>query len=240
MKRTFVVLGIAFGIAVAALFAFLIYVLLASGDAKYWEGEIAAFERRDVSNPPPGNAVLFVGGRDLRLWSRFAEDMAPVTVIQRGFGGAQISHIDHYRARIVLPYDPRAVVVMAGEADLSDVRGRRPEDLLDDFRTFALSLRAEGEDAPIYFVSLRPAPAREERWYGAQRANALIADYVRGEKEMYFIDVSSAMLDEQGNIRDDLYRWDGLTLNGKGYETIGPIIRQRLIDAGYGALRPSR
>jgi len=129
---------------------------------------------------------------------------------------------------------------MAGEADLSDVRGRRPEDLLDDFRTLALSLRAEGEDAPIYFVSLRPAPAREERWYGQQRANALIADYVRGEKEMYFIDVSSAMLDDKGNIRDDLYRWDGLTLNGKGYETIGPIIRQRLIDAGYGALRPSR
>ena len=62
MKRTFVVLGIAFGVAVAALFAFLIYVLLASGDAKYWEGEIAAFERRDVSNPPPENAVLFVGG----------------------------------------------------------------------------------------------------------------------------------------------------------------------------------
>ena len=240
MKRTFVVLGIAFGVAVAALFAFLIYVLLASGDAKYWEGEIAAFERRDVSNPPPENAVLFVGGRDLRLWPRFAEDMAPVTVIQRGFGGAQISHIDHYRARIVLPYDPRAVVVMAGEADLSDVRGRRPEDLLDDFRTLALSLRAEGEDAPIYFVSLRPAPAREERWYGQQRANALIADYVRGEKEMYFIDVTSAMLDDKGNIRDDLYRWDGLTLNGKGYETIGPIIRQRLIDAGYGALRPSR
>ena len=73
MKRTFVVLGIAFGVAVAALFAFLIYVLLASGDAKYWEGEIAAFERRDVSNPPPENAVLFVGGRDLRLWPRFAE-----------------------------------------------------------------------------------------------------------------------------------------------------------------------
>ncbi|MDZ4381192.1 MAG: hypothetical protein U0942_07615 [Parvibaculum sp.] len=240
MRRAFVTLGIAFGVAVVALFVFLIYVLLASGEPKYWEGEIAAFERRDVSNPPPENAVLFVGGRDLRLWPSFAEDMAPIATIQRGFGGAQLSHINHYRARIVLPYDPRAIVVMAGEADLSDVRGRRPEDLLDDFRTFALSLRAEGEKSPIYFVSLRPAPAREERWYGQQRANALIADYVRGERDMYFVDVSSAMVDEQGKIREDLYRWDGLTLNGKGYETLGPIIRQRLIDAGYGGLRSSR
>lgn len=240
MKRIFVVLGIAFGIAVAALFAFLIYVLLASGDAKYWEGEIAAFERRDVSNPPPENAVLFVGGRDLRLWSTLTEDMAPLTVIQRGFGGAQISHIDHYRARIILPYDLRAIVVMAGEADLSDVRGRRPEDLLDDFRTLVLSLRAEGEDAPVYFVSIRPAPAREERWYGQQRANALIADYVRTEKDMHYIDVSTAMLDEQGNIRDELYRWDGLTLDEEGYGIVAPIIRQRLIDDGYGELRPGR
>ena len=57
---------------------------------------------------------------------------------------------------------------------------------------------------------------------------------------MYFIDVSSAMVDGQGKIREDLYRWDGLTLNDKGYETLGPIIRQRLIDAGYGGLRSSR
>jgi hypothetical protein len=110
-----VTLGIGFGVAVLALFAFLIYVLLASGEPKYWEGEIAAFERRDVSNPPPENAVLFVGGRDVRLWERLAEDMAPIPVIQRGFGGAQIKHIDYYRARIIHPYKPRAVVVMAGD-----------------------------------------------------------------------------------------------------------------------------
>lgn len=240
MRRGLVALGALFGAAVLALFAFLIYVLLASGDPKYWEGEIAAFERRDVSNPPPEDAVLFVGGRDLRLWETLARDMAPVTIIQRGFGGAQIPHINHYRARIILPYDPRAIVVMAGEADLSDVHGRRPEDLLDDFRTLVLSLRAEDENAPVYFVSLRPSPAREERWYGAQRANALIADYVSRERGMYFIDVTPVMLDQRGDIRDDLYRWDGLTLNDKGYAALAEAIKPVLIEAGYGGLRSSR
>ncbi|MDX5365232.1 MAG: hypothetical protein LPK88_02320, partial [Alphaproteobacteria bacterium] len=88
MRRGLVTLGIGFGVAVLALFAFLIYVLLASGEARYWEGEIAAFERRDVSNPPPDNAVLFIGGRDVRLLEGLAEDMSTVPVIQRGFGGA--------------------------------------------------------------------------------------------------------------------------------------------------------
>jgi lysophospholipase L1-like esterase len=240
MKRALLALGVTFGVALVALFAFLIYVLLASGDASYWEGEIADFERRDVSNPPPENAVLFVGGRDVRLWTTLAEDMAPVPVIGRGFGGAQIPHINHYRARIIHPYKPRAIIVMAGDADLADVRGRRPEDLLDDFRTLLLSLRAEGELAPVIFVSIRPSPAREERWYGAQRANALIADYVSGETGAYFLDVTSAVVDEKGRIKEELFRWDGLSLNEKGYEALTAAIRPVLIEAGYGGLRSSR
>lgn len=240
MRRGLVAFGAVLGFLVLALFAFLIYVLLASGDPEYWEAEIAAFERRDVSNPPPAGAVLFVGARDVRLWPRLAEDMAPVPVIQRGFGGAQISHITHYIRRIVLPYRPRAVVVMAGEADLADVHGRRPEDVLDDFRTLALSLRAEGLAAPIWFVSIRPQPARKERWYGAQRANALVADFVAGQRDMHFIDASAVMLDAAGNIRDDLHRWDGLTLNERGYAVLAAAIRPVLIDAGYGGLRSTR
>src|SRR5690606_14777496 len=159
MKRALLALGVTFGVALVALFAFLIYVLLASGDASYWEGEIADFERRDVSNPPPENAVLFVGGRDVRLWTTLAEDMAPVPVIGRGFGGAQIPHINHYRARIIHPYKPRAIIIMAGDADLADVRGRPPDDLLEHFRTLLLSPRADGEGAALIFVSTRTSPS---------------------------------------------------------------------------------
>ncbi|MBX3445445.1 MAG: hypothetical protein KF765_01720 [Parvibaculaceae bacterium] len=240
MRRGLVTLGIGFGVAVLALFAFLIYVLLASGDPEYWEGEIAAFERRDVSNPPPENAVLFVGGRDVRLWETLGEDMAPVAVIQRGFGGAQLPHIAYYRDRIIHPYRPRAIVIMAGDADLADVRGRRPEDVLDDFRTLVLSLRAENLNAPVYFVAIRPSPARKERWYGAQRANALIADYVSAEPTMHFIDATPGMIDERGNIRKELFRWDRLSLNAEGYKVLTEAIKPVLIEAGYGGLRSSR
>jgi len=240
MRRMLITLGVLAGIGIVALFAFLLYVLLASGDPKYWEAEIAAFERLDVSNPPPSGAVLFVGGRDVRLWPQLAADMAPVPVIQRGFGGAQISHITHYMSRIVLPYHPRAVVVMAGDADLADVHGRRPEDVLDDFRTLALSLRAEGMMAPIYFVSIRPQPARKERWYGALRANALVADFVAGQRNMHFIDASTPMLDAEGKFRGDLHRWDRLTLNAAGYAALAAAIRPVLIEAGHGGLRSTR
>jgi hypothetical protein len=222
------------GLAALSLFTFLLYVLLASGDPAYWSGEIAAFERRDVSNPPPQGAVLFVGDDDVRLWETLHYDMAPLEVVARGFGGAQIAHVTYYIPRIVAPYHPRAVVLMAGEADLSDVRGRRPEDVLDDFKDFVTALRKAGVAAPVYFVSIHPQPMRGSRWFGAKRANALIADYVKTAPGLHFIDVATGFIDAHDETRRELFRWDGLSLNAAGRAVLAERIRPVLLQAGLG------
>jgi len=240
MGRLLVTIGAGLGLAIVSLFGFLLYVLLASGNPTYWDGEIAAFERRDVSNPPPKDAVLFVGADDVRQWEALPYDMAPVPIVQRGFGGAQIAHVTYFSPRIVAPYRPSAIVLMAGEADLSDVRGRRPEDVLDDFKKLVSSLRAQGVAAPIYFVSIHPSPMRLSRWYGAQRANALIQDYEKTVQGLYYIDVATAMFDDKGALRRDLFRWDGLSLNARGYALLTEIIKPVLVKAGYGAETQTR
>jgi hypothetical protein len=234
MRRLFVTIGAAVGLAVLALFGFLLYVLLASGDPRYWEGEISAFERLDVSNPPPRDAVLFVGGDDVRLWETLAADMAPIPVIARGFGGAQIAHVTYYIPRIIAPYHPRVIVLIAGEADISDVRGRRPEDVLDDFKTFVTTLRAKGITVPVYFAAIHPQPMRASRWYGAKRANELIADYEKTAPGLHYVDIASGMFDANGNIRTDIFRWDGLSLNAQGYALIAAKIKGALVAAGIG------
>ena len=68
MRETLIRLGIAAAVLLVFLFAFLVYVLLASSSPDYWAGEIAEFERLDVSNPPSKGGIVFVGGRDVRLW----------------------------------------------------------------------------------------------------------------------------------------------------------------------------
>src|SRR5690606_14899039 len=117
----------------------------------------------------------------------------------------------------VKPYHPRAIVLMAGGADLADVRGRRPEDVLEDLAAFMTKLRAEGIKAPVYFVSIRPSPMRSSRWFGMRRANALVEDYAQTEKELHSIEAGAPFRDERGNARDELFRWDGLSLSAEGY-----------------------
>ena len=229
MRGTFVSLGIAAAIAVVFFFAFLVYVLLASGDADYWAGEIAEFERRDISNPPSSGAIVFVGGRDVRQWETLNLDMAPLEIINRGFGGAHLDHLTHYAARIIKPYDPQAIVVIAGEEDLADVRGRTPEDVLERFKVFMSALRAHGGAADVVFVSIRPSPSRESRWLGAKRANGLIEEFAETRDDILFINTASLMFDETGQMRDDLFRWDGLSLSDEGYHLLSARLRPILM-----------
>ena len=49
-------------------------VVRAPHDYARWEKEVAAYEEADKANPPPKNAVLFVGSSTIRLWKTLAED----------------------------------------------------------------------------------------------------------------------------------------------------------------------
>src|SRR5262245_66071440 len=79
--------------------------------------EINAFADADHYNPPPTNAIVFVGSSSIRLWKTLAQDFPDHQVINRGFGGSQISDSVRYAGRIVIPYLPKQIVLFAGGND---------------------------------------------------------------------------------------------------------------------------
>jgi hypothetical protein len=83
-----------------------------------WEPAITAFETQDRRQPPKPGQVVFAGSSSIRFWHTLAADMAPIPVLNRGFGGAHLRDVLRYADRIVTPYRPQAVVVYAGENDL--------------------------------------------------------------------------------------------------------------------------
>ena len=228
MRETLIRLGIAAAVLTAFLFAFLVYVLLASSDPDYWLGEIAEFERHDVSNPPSKGGIVFVGGRDVRLWETLESDMAPLPVLNRGFGGAYLDHLTYFAARIIKPYEPRAVVVIAGAEDMADVQGRTPEELLEGFKIFMSALRAHDVSAPVIFVSIRPSPMRAARWFGAKRANGLIEAFAATRDDVIYLDVASLMFTDEDEMRGDMFRWDGLSLSAEGYDLLASRLKPLL------------
>lgn len=212
-----------------ALFGFLVYVLLASGDAQYWAGEIAAFERADVSNPPPADPVVFAGGTTFRRWETLARDMAPLVVLNRGFGGAHVAHVAAYAPRIITRYGPRAVVISAGADDLADVGGKSPEDVGRDMAALIDAVRPQGAGPPVYVLAITPAPMRAARWPAFAEANARFKALAEARPGVFFVDVAQRFFGPDGDIRRELFRWDGLTFNAAGYAALAEAVKARLM-----------
>jgi hypothetical protein len=71
--------------------------------------EVEQFVKADRVAPPAACQVLFVGSSSIVKWQdKLAADMAPIPVINRGFGGSHIEYINRWFDQVVAPYHPRA------------------------------------------------------------------------------------------------------------------------------------
>lgn len=220
-----------------ALFLFLYFPFMASADPKSYENDIAQFEKLEVISAPPSEAALFIGSSSIRMWRTLTADFSPAPVIKRGFGGSTIADCTYYIPRIVAPYNPAVIFLYAGDNDLA--AGNTPEQVLADFRAFVAGCRKSLPKTSIQFISIKPSPARWNLWENTQKANALIKQYVSGQKGLGYIDVATPMLDQKGVVRGELFLGDRLHMNTAGYRlwtaTIKPKLTELLKTSSSGA-----
>lgn len=182
---------------------------------QHWQPDIDRLVANDNPHPPPRHGVLFVGSSSIRMWTTLATDFPGVPTINRGFGGSTISDSTHYADRIVIPYQPRVIVMYAGDNDIAE--GCTPRQVLDEFKTFVVRVRRGLPDVAIVYVSIKPSIARWAMWPKMAQANQLIADWARTQQRITFVDVSAEMLDAHGKPRPSLFREDGLHMSRSGY-----------------------
>lgn len=189
--------------------------------------EIKAMEAKDKQSPPPKGIIVMVGSSSFRMWWNMEQDMLPYKVLNRGFGGAMIDHVLGYMDRIVLPYQPKKIVMYCGENDIA--AGFTPQRVLKDFQTFVERCRTKLPTVKIYYVCMKPSPARWSIWDKFQVGNRLIEKYCTTDPGLTFIDVSKKMIKQDGTVRKDIYTGDMLHMNKKGYTDIwAPMIKAAL------------
>ena len=192
----------------------------ASDDPRVWEEEIAAFEAADRQAPPPAEAILFVGSSSIRLWHTLAEDMAPLQVIQRGFGGSRMHDLVYYADRIITPYSARAIVIFVGSNDINisdspmevvPVIRRGLEDIL-------ASIRRTQPGTEVFYIEITPTIVSWDKRDAVLAANAAAQEVLARDPHAHFIATADMFLDEKGEPEKKLYQFDGLHLSTEGYE----------------------
>ena len=191
--------------------------------------DIAAFEAADARDPQPQGGVLFVGSSSIRLWPALATDFPGVHVVQRGFGGSEISDVVHYAPRIVLPYKPRLIVFYAGDNDLN--AGESPESVLRDYQSFVELVWQSLPETRIAFVSIKPSGSRWALVDKMRRTNEMIRAYTARDPRLSYVDVFTPMLAADGKPREELFVADRLHLNARGYalwrQVLLPVVSAR-------------
>ncbi|NBO92779.1 MAG: hypothetical protein EBV06_10800 [Planctomycetia bacterium] len=189
-----------------------------------WLKDIQAIEQRDAATPPPNGAVFFCGSSSIVRWDLSASFPEWKTV-KRGFGGSKIADSSFFADRLVLPYEPSAIVFYAGDNDLAG--GLTPEQVRDDFRAFVKIVRTRLPNVPILFIAIKPSTARWKWWDRIQKANDLIRSDCDG-KSVMVVDVVTPMLGRDGKPRRELLAKDGLHLSPAGYALWNTIVAQAL------------
>lgn len=197
----------------------------AGEDPLRWRDAIAAF----ASDPPPAaRPVVFVGSSSIRGWRTLAADMAPLPVLNRGFGGSRLFDTVYWLDELVARHDPSVVVVFSGTNDLAGATPRPAAWVAQRFDQLVARLRELGCLAPVVCIAITPTPSRVQHLALVREANAMLAARCAADPSLHFVDTAAAMVTAEGQPDPQWFVGDQLHLNEAGYrlwtERVRPVV----------------
>ena len=190
----------------------------------YKEDVAASLTRlKDWSGDP--QPVLFYGSSSFRLWESVEEDMTPWPILNVAFGGSTMAACAWYFSQLIEPAPSRALVLYAGDNDLGD--GRHPEEVINQFQLIAIRWRELRPSQPLFFVSIKPSPVRENILKSILYTNERISAWCASRPGCTYIDIATPMLTD-GKPNAQWFEADQLHLNRLGYQLWSPILKAAL------------
>lgn len=214
------------------LLVIIIVAFLSRGNAQvappFWN-DIVAFKKLDSVQPVKAHPILFIGSSSFTKWKDVNEYFPGYPIVNRAFGASTLLDLIRYSFDIIIPYQPKQVLIYCGENDLAYSDTVTPAEVAKRFKTLYGIIRINLPDATIDYVSIKASPRRLNIKDKVIETNKEIARFLKKEKNAGFIDVYSPMLDAHGNYRDELFIEDHLHMNPEGYAIWKTIILPYLI-----------
>ena len=192
----------------------------------FYQDAINEFKELDKASAPPTDMVLFTGSSSIRFWKSLKEDMAPYNTLNRGFGGAQIAHVNYHFNEIVKPYKPKAIVFFCGTNDLAALKS--PGEVFSDFNLFYSMVKKELPETRLIVIGVKPSIAREYLIQEEKEFNELINNLAKKNASLTYVSVWDPMLTTEGKPDPSLFVEDGLHINAKGYDLWTRLVKPEL------------
>lgn len=200
-------------------YAILLLVLIAIiGFGQPFINDINRFKEIDKENPPPQNAILFIGSSSFTMWYDAQEQFPEYTIINRGFGGSTLEDQIRYFEDVILPYNPKQIVVYCGENDFASNDTISVNLVMQRFVKLYDLITISFPDVKVSYVSMKPSPSR---WHLAKKfmaGNKDIQEYLESKPNSSYINIWNVMLNDSGLPDQSIFLDDMLHMNANGYK----------------------
>ena len=213
------------------LFLFFISSALFAQNQKpaFWN-DIQAFKKKDSVSFPPKNAILFVGSSSFTRWTDAQQYFPSHPIINRGFGGSTLVDVIRYADDIIFPYQPKQIVIYCGENDIASSDTVTAKIAFNRFKNLFQLIRSKLPDIPILLVSFKPSPSRWHMRDRMTKANELIRNFLKKNKNTVFVNVWEPMLGPDKKPIQELFVQDNLHMTAKGYAIWQKLIEPHLLN----------
>jgi hypothetical protein len=192
-----------------------------SRESKY----TAEVNRMATAPPPTPGGVLMVGSSIFRKWTNCVQDLAPLPVTNRAFGGSQTDDQLFFFDKIVPLSKASLVVWYCGS---NDVRAKAsPGKILQRTVEWVARTRKALPDARILLVSVIRAPEkRSDGLLGnVDEVNKGLSEFAKKEKGLSFVNVNPSLEDSAGEPIPECYVADHLHLTPEGYRRMTEVLK---------------
>jgi lysophospholipase L1-like esterase len=206
---------------------YFLFLLLLSGfltraqDPLRFEKEIERIVEETSEFESP--VTIFTGSSSIRMWRNVAGTYPDYHIVNRGFGGSQMSDLLYFLDALVLQSKPCQVFIYEGDNDIS--AGKSTEQIMLDAEIVCGRIWEASPNTEIVFISPKPSVAR---WHLKDRyleLNEALKIFAMKHPNTQFADVWSPALGSDGVVLQDIFLEDNLHMNQKGYAIWEAVIR---------------
>jgi lysophospholipase L1-like esterase len=203
---------------------------IGSAFSQPFKAEINAFMKSDSLNMPAQGSILFVGSSSFTNWKDVKAYFPGFPIINRGFGGSSLPDVIYYAEQTILKYKPKQIYIYCGENDLAGNKTVTADTVLKRFKQlFSIIRKNLSKKTEVVFVSIKPSVSRWKLEDKFVETNNKIKKFIESNSHAKFVNVHTAMLQQDGNVMTDIFIKDNLHMIPKGYAIWQGIIAPTLM-----------
>ena len=197
-------------------------VLGQAPDPTRFAEEVETIEQKDFNIDQNKPIVVFTGSSSVRMWTDVPNYYPQVNAINTAIGGSHYTDLIFYQQELIYDFAPEKIFIYEGDNDID--AGFSPSEILGTAAYLYAQIRQKLPDTQIYLLTPKPSISRWHLKEEYEAFNSLLEDFCKYDENLYFVDVWTPMLNDDGVVRDDIFISDNLHMNETGYKIWGNVL----------------